>query len=85
MRLREFVVVEKSLKEDEFGRHRRFDGVPQRLTEAFFRGLEDVKQGRVVSIDATLAEGRRLLAEYRAKKNKNMNEPHISQRKPPIP
>ena len=46
-----------------------FEGVPQDVVDAFLQGLDDVKHGRVVSIDETLAEGRRLIEEYRRRRD----------------
>jgi len=45
----------------------RQQNVPPHIIDAFFQGLDDVEQGRIMSIDETLAEGRRMIAEYRAK------------------
>jgi hypothetical protein len=41
-----------------------FIDVPDDIARAFRRGLEDVKHGRVVSVEAAIAEGRRYVAEY---------------------
>lgn len=43
-------------------------GVPHQIAQAFLRGLDDVKNGRLVDSEATILEGRRRLAEHRAQK-----------------
>ena len=50
---------------------RSFEEVPKNVSDAFFRGLEDVKQGRTVSVTSVLSEGRRLVADSRAGKRKD--------------
>ena len=42
--------------------------VPDDLRAAFERGLDDVKHGRIVDGDGVIAEGRAMLARYRAAK-----------------
>jgi hypothetical protein len=43
-------------------------GVPNSVAVPFLRGLDDVRNGRVVDGDAVLAESRALLARYRRNK-----------------
>ena len=45
-------------------------GVPNSIAVPFLRGLDDVRNGRVVDGDAVLAESRALLARYRQKKRR---------------
>ena len=45
-------------------------GVPNSIAAPFLRGLDDVRNGRVVDGDAVLAESRALLARYRRNKRK---------------
>ena len=48
-------------------------GVPAAVNAAFFRGLDDVEQGRTVSVESAVTEGRRRLTEFREyKKSKVM-------------
>ena len=57
------------------------EGVPQAVADAFFRGLDDAKHGRTVSVDSALAEGRRRIAGFRAKKKKSqVSDPTSQQR-----
>lgn len=44
-----------------------FIGVPDDIAQAFRRGLADVKHGRLVSVEAAIAEGRHRVAGYRTK------------------
>jgi hypothetical protein len=50
------------------GKDRTIDGVPKAVSDPFFRGLDDAMHGRTMSVDVTLAEGRRRIAAYKSKK-----------------
>jgi hypothetical protein len=62
-----------------------FIGVPDHIAQAFRRGLDDVKHGRVVSVEAAIAEGRRRVAEYRRAGTKQADGQAIEQRSETIP
>jgi hypothetical protein len=66
------VTKRKPLAEDApVGKDRAIDGVPKAISDPFFRGLDDAMQGRTMSVDVTLAEGRRRIAAYRKKQNQS--------------
>ena len=61
----------KPLEEDvPSGNPRMIDGVPKAVSDPFFRGLDDAMNGRTMSVDVTLSEGRRRIAAYRNKNKK---------------
>ena len=47
---------------------RKMRGVPLPIADAFFWGIDDVTNGRTFPVSFALAEGRRRIAEYRARK-----------------
>jgi hypothetical protein len=62
-----------------------FIGVPDDIARAFRRGLEDVKHGRVVSVEAAVAEGRLRVAEHRRASTKQAHGRTVEQRSETIP
>jgi hypothetical protein len=43
-------------------------GVPSEVAQEFLRGLDDVRNGRIVDTDTVIAEGRWMITQYREKK-----------------
>ncbi len=58
-----------------------FEGVPTSVAESFLRGLDDVIAGRTIAVAAALAEGRRRIAEYRARRNSEASDDPLSQQR----
>ncbi len=57
------------------------EGVPDSVAESFLRGLDDVIAGRTIVVAAALAEGRRRIAEYRARRNSEASDAPLSQQR----
>jgi hypothetical protein len=62
------------------------DMVPQGVAETFFHGLDDVRNGRTVSVAEVLSEGRRRIAHHRGANSKSRaNDPAVLDRESSIP
>jgi hypothetical protein len=59
-----------------------FEGVPEMVAQAFFRGLDDVACGRTVPVQSALAEARRRVADFRERFRKpEVDDPDCGHRK----
>ena len=62
------------------------EGVPPEIAKAFLQGLDDVRNGRTVSVEQTLAEGRLRIASHRAgNRLRQGHDPAVLHREPSIP
>ena len=60
-------------------------GVPYDIAQAFRHGLDDVKRGRVVSVEAAISEGRRRVAAHRRASMRQAYGQDIEHRSKTIP